>query len=51
MDQKTIEIRDLNALRHLRRLPTARARKEKKTVTTTVASHARHTATGQPATL
>lgn len=51
VDQKTIEIRDLNALRHLRRLPTARTRKEKKTVTATVASHARHTATGQPATL
>lgn len=30
VDQKTIEIKDLNALRNLRRLPTAKARKEKK---------------------
>ena len=51
VDQKTIEIRDLNALRLLRRLPTARVRKEKKTADTAVAVHARHTRAGQYATV
>lgn len=32
VDQKTIEIRDLDALRSLRRLPTAKARKERKSM-------------------
>ena len=47
VDQKTIEIKDLPALRNLRRLPTAKARKEKKSAS--VAALPKATDAGQHA--
>ena len=51
VDQKTIEIKDLNALRNLRRLPTAKARKEKKVAAATAASLSKQQNAGQHASL